>query len=101
MYGGCMKKVVIIIVLSVLLVISSATLIYIYNQNKSIKNNIDNIKNNINNVDNETIKISEENTIDEENLEKLTKEKSSEIKEQDRWKEMKTKLEKALSQYYQ
>ena len=97
MYGGCMKKVVIIIVLSVLLVISSATLIYIYNQNKSIKNNIDNIKNNINNVDNETIKISEENTIDEENLEKLTKEKSSEIKEQDRWKEMKTKLEKALS----
>ncbi len=92
-----MKKVVIIIVLSVLLVISSATLIYIYNQNKSIKNNIDNIKNNINNVDNETIKISEENTIDEENLEKLTKEKSSEIKEQDRWKEMKTKLEKALS----
>lgn len=92
-----MKKVLIIIVLSVLLVISSATLIYIYNQNKSIKNNIDNIKNNINNVDNETIKISEENTIDEENLEKLTKEKSSEIKEQDRWKEMKTKLEKALS----
>lgn len=92
-----MKKVVIIIVLSILLVISSATLIYIYNQNKSIKNNIDNIKNNINNVDNETIKISEENTIDEENLEKLTKEKSSEIKEQDRWKEMKTKLEKALS----
>ncbi len=92
-----MKKVVIIIVLSVLLVISSATLIYIYNQNKSIKNNIDNIKNNINNVDNETIKISEENTIDEENIEKLTKEKSSEIKEQDRWKEMKTKLEKALS----
>lgn len=92
-----MKKVVIIIVLSVLLVISSATLIYIYNQNKSIKNNIDNIKNNINNVDNETIKISEKNTIDEENLEKLTKEKSSEIKEQDRWKEMKTKLEKALS----
>ena len=85
-----MKKVVIIIVLSVLLVISSATLIYIYNQNKSIKNNI-------NNVDNETIKISEENTIDEENIEKLTKEKSSEIKEQDRWKEMKTKLEKALS----
>ena len=54
-------------------------------------------KNNINNVDNETIKISEENTIDEENIEKLTKEKSSEIKEQDRWKEMKTKLEKALS----
>ena len=97
MYGGCMKKVVIIIVLSVLLVISSATLIYIYNQNKSIKNNIDNIKNNINNVDNETIKISEENTIDEENIEKITKEKSSEIKEQDRWKEMKTKLEKALS----
>ena len=97
MYGGCMKKVLIIIVLSVLLVISSATLIYIYNQNKSIKNNIDNIKNNINNVDNETIKISEENTIDEENLEKLTKEKSSEIKEQDRWKEIKTKLEKALS----
>ena len=92
-----MKKVVIIIVLSVLLVISSATLIYIYNQNKSIKNNIDNIKNNINNVDNETIKISEENTIDEENIEKLTKEKSNEIKEQDRWKEMKTKLEKALS----
>ena len=92
-----MKKVVIIIVLSVLLVISSATLIYIYNQNKSIKNNINNIKNNINNVDNETIKISEENTIDEENIEKLTKEKSSEIKEQDRWKEMKTKLEKALS----
>lgn len=92
-----MKKVLIIIVLSVLLVISSATLIYIYNQNKSIKNNIDNIKNNINNVDNETIKISEENTIDEENIEKLTKEKSSEIKEQDRWKEMKTKLEKALS----
>lgn len=92
-----MKKVVIIIVLSVLLVISSATLIYIYNQNKSIKNDIDNIKNNINNVDNETVKISEENTIDEENLEKLTKEKSSEIKEQDRWKEMKTKLEKALS----
>lgn len=92
-----MKKVVIIIVLSILLVISSATLIYIYNQNKSIKNNIDNIKNNINNVDNETIKISEENTIDEENIEKLTKEKSSEIKEQDRWKEMKTKLEKALS----
>lgn len=92
-----MKKVVIIIVLSVLLVISSATLIYIYNQNKSIKNNIDNIKNNINNVDNETIKISEENTIDEENIEKITKEKSSEIKEQDRWKEMKTKLEKALS----
>lgn len=92
-----MKKVVIIIVLSVLLVISSATLIYIYNQNKSIKNNIDNIKNNINNVDNETIKISEENTIDEENIGKLTKEKSSEIKEQDRWKEMKTKLEKALS----
>ena len=73
-----MKKVLIIIVLSVLLVISSATLIYIYNQNKSIKNNIDNIKNNINNVDNETIKISEENTIDEENIEKLTKEKSSE-----------------------
>ena len=92
-----MKRVVIIIVLSVLLVISSATLIYIYNQNKSIKNNIDNIKNNINNVDNETIKISEENTIDEENIEKITKEKSSEIKEQDRWKEMKTKLEKALS----
>ena len=92
-----MKKVVIIIVLSVLLVISSATLIYIYNQNKNIKNNIDNIKNNINNVDNETIKISEENTIDEENIEKITKEKSSEIKEQDRWKEMKTKLEKALS----
>ena len=92
-----MKKVVIIIILSVLLVISSATLIYIYNQNKSIKNNIDNIKNNINNVDNETIKISEENTIDEENIEKITKEKSSEIKEQDRWKEMKTKLEKALS----
>ena len=92
-----MKKVVIIIVLSVLLVISSATLIYIYNQNKSIKNNIDNIKNNINNVDNETIKISEENTIDEENIEKITKEKSSEIKEQDRCKEMKTKLEKALS----
>ena len=92
-----MKKVLIIIVLSVLLVISSATLIYIYNQNKSIKNNIDNIKNNINNVDNETIKISEENTIDEENIEKITKEKSSEIKEQDRWKEMKTKLEKALS----
>lgn len=92
-----MKKVVIIMVLSVLLVISSATLIYIYNQNKSIKNNIDNIKNNINNVDNETIKISEENTIDEENIEKLTKEKSSEIKEQNRWKEMKTKLEKALS----
>lgn len=92
-----MKKVVIIIVLSVLLVISSATLIYIYNQNKSIKNDIDNIKNNINNVDNDTIKISEENTIDEENIEKLTKEKSSEIKEQDRWKEMKTKLEKALS----
>lgn len=92
-----MKKVLIIIVLSVLLVISSATLIYIYNQNKSIKNNIDNIKNNINNVDNETIKISEENTIVEENIEKLTKEKSSEIKEQDRWKEMKTKLEKALS----
>lgn len=92
-----MKKVVIIIVLSVLLVISSVTLIYIYNQNKNIKNNIDNIKNNINNVDNETIKISEENTIDEENIEKLTKEKSSEIKEQDRWKEMKTKLEKALS----
>ena len=92
-----MKKVVIIIVLSVLLVISSATLIYIYNQNKSIKNNIDNIKNNINNVDNETIKISEENTIDEENIEKITKEKSSEIKEQDRWKEMKTKQEKALS----
>ena len=52
---------------------------------------------NINNVDNETIKISEENTIDEENIEKLTKEKSNEIKEQDRWKEMKTKLEKALS----
>lgn len=92
-----MKKVVIIIVLSVLLVISSVTLIYIYNQNKNIKNNIDNIKNNINNVDNETIKISEENTIDEENIEKITKEKSSEIKEQDRWKEMKTKLEKALS----
>lgn len=92
-----MKKVVIIIVLSVLLVISSATLIYIYNQNKSIKNDIDNIKNNINNVNNDTIKISEENTIDEENIEKLTKEKSSEIKEQDRWKEMKTKLEKALS----
>mgnify|MGYP007002469055 CR=1 FL=1 len=41
-----MKKIVIIIVLSVLLVISSATLIYIYNQNKNIKNDIDNIKNN-------------------------------------------------------
>ena len=51
----------------------------------------------VNPLDNETIKISEENTIVEENIEKLTKEKSSEIKEQDRWKEMKTKLEKALS----